>query len=58
MGLGLFALDPFYAQGPFILDNPLNGFPFLDFQSLSQGRRANQVELLLPLGPFDYLDFG
>jgi hypothetical protein len=58
LGLGLSGLDPSYAQGPFILDNPLNGFPFLDFQSLSQGSRANQVELPLPLGPLNHLDFG
>jgi hypothetical protein len=58
LGLGLSGLDPSYAQGPFILDHPLNGFPLLDFQSLSQRSRANQVELPLPLGPFDHLDFG
>jgi hypothetical protein len=58
LGLGLSGLDPSYAQSPFILDDPLNGFSFLDFESLSQGRRTNQVELPLPLGPFDHLDFG
>jgi hypothetical protein len=56
--LSLSGLDPFYAQSPFILDDPLNGFAFLDFQSLSQGSGANQVELPLPLGPFDHLDLG
>jgi hypothetical protein len=58
LGLGLSGLDPLYAQSPFILNHPLNGLPFLDFKSLSQGSGANQVELALPLGPFDHLDFG
>jgi hypothetical protein len=58
LGLGLSGLDPLYAQSPFILNDPLNGFPFLDFKSLSQGSWANQVELSLPLGTFDHLDFG
>jgi len=58
LGLGLSGLDPLYAQSPFILNDPLNGLPFLDFKSLSQGSGANQVELALPLGPFDHLDFG
>jgi hypothetical protein len=56
--LGRSGFGPFYAQGPFILDDPLNGLPFLDFQSLSQGSGANQIELALPLGPFNHLDFG
>jgi hypothetical protein len=58
LGLGLSGLDPSYAQGPFILNNPLNGFAFLDFQSLSQGSWTNQVELALPFGPFNHLNFG
>jgi hypothetical protein len=57
LGLGISGPDPPYAQSPFILDDPLNGFPFLDFQSLSQGGGTNQIELALPLGPFDHLNF-
>jgi hypothetical protein len=58
LGKTFSGLDPSYAQSPFIFDDPLNGFPFLHFERLSQGRRTNQVELALPLGPFDHLNFG
>jgi hypothetical protein len=56
--LGCSGLASPHSQGPFIFNDPLNGFPLLYFQGLSQRSRTNQIKLPLPLGPFNHLDFG
>jgi hypothetical protein len=56
--LGRASLSAGYSQSPFVLDDPLDGLAFVHFQSLGQRSRANQIELLLPIGPLDHLEFG
>jgi len=41
-----------------ILDDPFQGLTLLQFQRLSQGSRANEVELAGLVGALDDLDFG
>jgi hypothetical protein len=57
LGWAVAGFVPTDLQGVTVLDNPLQGFAFLQFQSLSQRRRTDEVKLPVFAPSLDNLKF-